>query len=103
GFPGDDLVLSQQQGGVVSKRVGLLPIERAPVREGAEIVDAEGTAIGRVTSGGFGPSLGGPLAMGYVSAPHSDLGSEVFAIVRGKKVPMFVARTPFVPQRYYRG
>ncbi|MBD2837833.1 glycine cleavage system aminomethyltransferase GcvT [Pseudomonas sp. JM0905a] len=103
GFPGDDMIFAQQQEGLVSKRVGLLPQERIPVREGAEIVDAEGTAIGQVTSGGFGPSLGGPLAMGYVKAPHNVLGSEVFAVVRGKQVPMLVAKTPFVPQRYYRG
>ncbi|MCY1298601.1 Aminomethyltransferase [compost metagenome] len=103
GFPGDDMIFAQQQEGVVSKRVGLLPQERIPVREGAEIVDAEGTVIGQVTSGGFGPSLGGPLAMGYVKAPHNVLGSEVFAVVRGKQVPMLVAKTPFVPQRYYRG
>ncbi|QEY64261.1 glycine cleavage system aminomethyltransferase GcvT [Metapseudomonas lalkuanensis] len=103
GFPGDDMIFAQQQEGVVSKRVGLLPQERIPVREGAEIVDAEGTVIGQVTSGGFGPSLGGPLAMGYVKAPHNALGSEVFAVVRGKQVPMLVAKTPFVPQRYYRG
>ncbi|MDH4559396.1 glycine cleavage T C-terminal barrel domain-containing protein, partial [Pseudomonas sp. BN411] len=93
----------QQRDGVPSKRVGLLPLERVPVREGAEIVDAEGTVIGRVTSGGFGPSLGAPVAMGYVSASHAALDSEVWALVRGKRVAMKVAKTPFVPQRYYRG
>ncbi|MNP72293.1 glycine cleavage system aminomethyltransferase T [compost metagenome] len=73
------------------------------MREGAEIVDADGAIIGRVTSGGFGPSLSTPVAMGYVAASHAALDSEVWALVRGKRVAMKVARTPFVPQRYYRG
>ena len=85
------------------KRVGLLPQERTPVREGAEIVDANGTSIGTVCSGGFGPTLGAPLAMGYVNTAFTPLDSEVWAIVRGKRVPMKVAKMPFVPQRYYRG
>lgn len=67
GFPGDDLIFEQQREGVVSKRVGLLPQERVPVREGAEIVDADGIVIGRVTSGGFGPSLAAPVRMGVPS------------------------------------
>ena len=103
GFPGAARIFAQQQEGVASKRVGLLPQERTPVREGAEIVDVDGTVIGKVTSGGFGPSLGAPLAMGYVASSHAALDSEVWAIVRGKRVPMKVAKTPFVPQRYYRG
>ncbi|NWL78050.1 glycine cleavage system aminomethyltransferase GcvT [Pseudomonas taiwanensis] len=102
-FPGASAVFAQQRDGVPSKRVGLLPQERVPVREGAEIVDADGTVIGQVTSGGFGPSLGAPVAMGYVSASHAALDSEVWALVRGKRVAMKVAKTPFVPQRYYRG
>ena len=102
-FPGAGQVFAQQRDGVPSKRVGLLPQERVPVREGAEIVDAEGTVIGRVSSGGFGPSLGAPVAMGYVAASHAALDSEVWALVRGKRVAMKVAKTPFVPQRYYRG
>lgn len=103
GFPGAERIFAQQREGVPSKRVGLLPQERVPVREGAEIVDAQGVVIGKVSSGGFGPSLGAPLAMGYVASAHAALDSEVFAMVRGKRVPMKVARTPFVPQRYYRG
>lgn len=103
GFPGAARIFAQQQDGVASKRVGLLPQDRTPVREGAEIVDADGKTIGQVCSGGFGPSLGAPLAMGYVASAHAELGSEVWAIVRGKRVPMQVARTPFVAQRYYRG
>ncbi|MEG7362126.1 glycine cleavage system aminomethyltransferase GcvT [Pseudomonas citronellolis] len=103
GFPGAERIFAQQREGVASKRVGLLPQERVPVREGAEIVDADGAVIGKVSSGGFGPSLGAPVAMGYVASAHAALDSEVFALVRGKRVPMKVARTPFVPQRYYRG
>lgn len=103
GFPGAERIFAQQQAGVESKRVGLLPQERVPVREGAEIVDADGTIIGAVCSGGFGPTLGAPVAMGYVKASHVPADSEVWAIVRGKKVAMKVAKTPFVPQRYYRG
>ena len=103
GFPGAERIFAQQREGVASKRVGLLPKERVPVREGALIVDAQERVIGRVTSGGFGPSLGAPLAMGYVQSEYAALDSEVFAQVRGKLVPMVVVRTPFVAQRYYRG
>lgn len=103
GFPGAEQIFAQQQQGVARKRVGLLPQERTPVREGAEIVDADETLIGTVSSGGFGPTLGAPLAMGYVDAAFTSLDSEVWAIVRGKRVPMKVAKMPFVPQRYYRG
>ncbi|NBF02849.1 glycine cleavage system aminomethyltransferase GcvT [Pseudomonas sp. Fl5BN2] len=103
GFPGAEVIFTQQKDGVSRKRVGLLPLERTPVREGAEIVDAEGNIIGNVCSGGFGPTLGSPLAMGYLDIQHTALDTPVAAIVRGKKVPMLVSKMPFVPQRYYRG
>jgi len=103
GFPGAERIFAQQQEGVASKRVGLLPQERVPVREGAEIVDAGGNVIGTVCSGGFGPTLAAPVAMGYVQNSHIALDTEVWAMVRGKRVAMKVAKTPFVPQRYYRG
>ena len=103
GFPGAETLFAQQQKGVARKRVGLLPQERTPVREGAEIVDADGTVIGAVCSGGFGPTLGAPLAMGYLDIAFTPVDSEVWAIVRGKRVPMKVSKMPFVPQRYYRG
>ncbi len=103
GFPGADRIFTQQQSGVSRKRVGLLPQERTPVREGAEIVDEHGSVIGSVCSGGFGPSLGGPLAMGYLDSAFIALDTEVSALVRGKKVPLRVSKMPFVPQRYYRG
>ncbi|MCY1423121.1 Aminomethyltransferase [compost metagenome] len=103
GFPGAAAVFDQQQQGVARKRVGLLPQERTPVREDAEIVDEAGTTIGRICSGGFGPTLGGPVAMGYLDAAHTALDTQVWAIVRGKKVAMKVSKMPFVPQRYFRG
>jgi aminomethyltransferase len=102
-FPGAGRIFEQLREGVARKRVGLLPQERVPVREGAEIVDADGTVIGTVTSGGFGPTLAAPVAIGYVASSHSAVDSEVWAVVRGKRVAMKVAKTPFVPQRYHRG
>jgi len=96
-------VFAQQQAGVSRKRVGLLPQERTPVREGAEIVNETGDIIGSVCSGGFGPTLGGPLAMGYLDSAYIAIDTPVFAIVRGKKVPLLVSKMPFVAQRYYRG
>jgi aminomethyltransferase len=103
GFPGAEQIFAQQTNGVDAKRVGLLPQERTPVREGAEIVDAQDRRIGAVCSGGFGPTLGGPVAMGYLDANFCALDTEVWAIVRGKKIPMRVAKMPFVAQRYFRG
>jgi aminomethyltransferase len=103
GFPGAETVFAQQQQGVKRKRVGLLPQERTPVREGAQIVNEAGETIGTVCSGGFGPTLGGPLAMGYLDSAYVALDTPVWAIVRGKKVPLLVSKMPFVPQRYYRG
>lgn len=103
GYPGADVILRQLSEGVARKRVGLLVKDRMPVREGAELVDGEGRAVGRVTSGGFGPTLGAPAAMGYVATASSQPGTALQAIVRGKPVPVEVAKTPFVPQRYYRG
>lgn len=103
GFPGAERIYAQQKEGVARKRVGLLPQERVPVREGAEIVDDSGSVIGKVTSGGFGPTLNAPVAMGYVDQSASAVDNLVYALVRGKRVAMKVAKTPFVPQRYYRG
>jgi aminomethyltransferase len=102
GFPGAAAIFAQQQAGVPRKRVGLLPQERTPVREGAAIVDDAGHEIGLVCSGGFGPTLGAPLAMGYVDSAQAALDTPVWALVRGKRVAMQVSRLPFVPQRYVR-
>lgn len=103
GFPGAEKIFAQQQAGVARKRVGLLPLERTPVREGAEIVDEQDNVIGHVCSGGYGPTLTGPVAMGYLDAAHTALDTPVWAMVRGKRVAMKVSKMPFVPQRYYRG
>lgn len=104
GFPGAELILQQvQDKDHRRKRVGLLGEGRAPVREGAELFNAEGEPIGVVTSGGFGPSVGKPVAMGYVSIEASDPETQVFAEVRGKRLPMTVTRMPFVTPGYYRG
>ena len=85
------------------KRVGLIALERVPVRDHTELQDGAGNKIGEVTSGLLGPTIDKPVAMGYVDADHSALGTHVVAIVRGKPVPMEVSAMPFVPTRYYRG
>ncbi len=103
GFPGAAIIQQQLAEGVARKRVGIRPEGRAPAREGTEIRDRDDAAIGTVTSGGFGPTVGGPIAMGYVAAAHAAPGTSVFLSVRGKSLPAEVVKTPFVPQRYYRG
>jgi aminomethyltransferase len=103
GYLGAEVILRQLAEGVARKRVGLLVKEKMPVREGAELVDADGRAIGKVTSGGFGPTINGPVAMGYVETAYAKLGTAMNAIVRGKPVAVEVAKTPFTPQRYFRG
>lgn len=102
GFPGADVILRQIADGVARRRVGVLPQSRVPVREGAELVDEHGTAVGRITSGGFGPTAGAPVAMGYVTTSCAEAGTELAAIVRGKPVPVKVAAMPFVSRRYVR-
>ena len=103
GFPGAERILKDLKDGTHRLRVGLKPEGRAPAREGTVIQSPDGDEIGIVTSGGFGPSFGGPLAMGYVDAAFAGEGASVNLIVRGKPVPASVVPTPFVPQRYYRG
>ena len=103
GYPGAATIERQLADGPAKKRVGLLGLERAPVREAAPIVDASGTAIGRVTSGTIGPSVGQPIALAYVPTPLAALGSALDADVRGKRQPMRVTALPFAPHRYFRG
>ncbi|MEM8771897.1 MAG: glycine cleavage system aminomethyltransferase GcvT [Pseudomonadota bacterium] len=103
GFPGADKILEELANGAARLRVGILPEGRAPAREGAEIQSPDGETVGMVTSGGFGPSLGGPMAMGYVAAPFAETGTKVQLMVRGKALPARIADMPFVEQRYYRG
>lgn len=102
GFPGEQRILAQMEGGVERKRVGILPEGRAPIREGTELVDEQGGALGVITSGGFGPTVGGPVAMGYVTSAHAQTDTLIFALVRGKPRPAKVVRLPFVAQRYHR-
>jgi aminomethyltransferase len=88
---------------VSKKRVGFLVDGRAPVREGAEIIDEAGTVVGVITSGGFGPTLQAPVAMGYVPTALAVVGTQLNALVRGKPRPITVTKMPLVPQRYFRG
>ena len=104
GFPGADIILEQIiTKDVTRKRVGLVGQTKAPVREGAKLFDADDNEIGIVTSGTAGPTAGKPVSMAYVRADLVAAGTELFAEVRGKKLPMTVEKMPFVPQRYYRG
>ena len=103
GFPGADRIRRELAEGVARRRVGILPEGKAPAREGTEIADAEGRVIGTVTSGGFGPSIGGPVAMGYVETSFAEVDTAVQLMVRGKALPARIVPMPFVPQRYYRG
>lgn len=104
GFPGADIILEQiKTKDVARKRIGLVGQSKAPVREGSKLFDAEGKEVGIVTSGTFGPTKGAPVAMGYVQTDLAVIGTEIFAEVRGKKLPMTVEKMPFVPQNYYRG
>ncbi len=102
GFPGDAVILDQIDNGAPRKRVGLRPEGRAPAREGVEITDANGAPIGTVTSGGFGPTVGAPVAMGYVAAGHTKPDTPVQLMVRGKALAGHVARLPFVQPNYVR-
>ena len=104
GFPGADIILGQiESKDVARKRVGLVGLTKAPVREGTELFDADGQHIGVVTSGTAGPTAGKPVSMAYIRADLSAIGTEIFADVRGKMLPMVVEKMPFVAQRYYRG
>ena len=104
GFPGADKILAQLETGAPRRRVGLKPEGRAPVREGAALfADATSTEqIGAVTSGGFGPSVNTPIAMGYLPTSHAAIGGLVFAELRGQRLPLRVAAMPFVPNTYKR-
>ena len=115
GFPGAEKVLAQlavatdgaagltDHATLTRKRVGLVALERVPVRDGSPLESFEGHAIGQVTSGLLGPTADRPIAMGYVATAFSAPGTRLQAIVRGKPVPMEVTTLPFVPTRYFRG
>jgi aminomethyltransferase len=101
-FPGADRIVRERGGDLTRVRVGLKVLEGAPAREGAEIVDAAGAVVGRVTSGGFAPSLGTPIAMGFVPPTLSQPATRLGVVVRGKTQAAEVTPMPFVPHRYVR-
>ncbi len=110
GFPGATKILAALADSTgagapkgTRKRIGLIALERIPVRDHTELQDGAGNKIGEVTSGLLGPTIDKPVAMGYVDAKWATIGTQVVAIVRGKPVPMEVSAMPFVPTRYYRG
>lgn len=102
GFPGFARIARELREGPARKRVGLLLDGRQPAREGCELVDADGAVVGRITSGGFAPSLDRAVAMGYVAAAHAAPDARLDAVVRGKRLPARVVALPFVPHRYVR-
>ncbi len=105
GFPGADTVLAQLDGSLplTRLRIGLVATERVPVREHVKLENMDGQTVGEVTSGLLSPTLNRPIAIAYVEPDYAAAGTELFAMVRGKPVPMVVTPTPFVPTRYYRG
>ena len=106
GFPGAHKILAQLDGtpgALTRKRVGLMALERVPVREHSELQSTAGERIGEVSSGLLGPTIDKPVAMGYVAAEYASVGTRIHAIVRGKPVPMEVVAMPFVATHYFRG
>jgi aminomethyltransferase len=101
-FPGAQRVAAERSGDLARVRVGLKVLEGAPAREGAQIADPAGVVIGRVTSGGFSPTLGAPIAMGFVPPAHAAPGAPLQVLVRGKAQAAEVVAMPFVPHRYVR-
>ncbi len=101
-FPATERLMAELFEGTARKRVGLRLLDKAPAREGADIVEGTGRCIGRVTSGSFGPSVGAPIAMGYVDCEFAADGTELAVMVRGVGRPARVAPLPFVPHRYKR-
>ena len=101
-FPGAKQIINALFDGTKRKRVGIRPDGRAPAREGTEITDGKGRVIGTITSGGFGPSINAPIAMGYVETEFANDGTEIGLLVRGKEMPARVTPMPFVPHRYKR-
>ena len=114
GFPGDHIVLPQIAGRVSSRLVGLQPVGKAPVRESAALEDDHGNPVGAVTSGGFSPTLGKPICLGYVDLKYADPAdmemdagrdaerATLHAVVRNRRLPVRVTRLPFVKHNYYR-
>jgi len=104
GFPGAERILSELENGVARRRVGLAPEGRAPMRDGTPLFDSENAAepIGHVTSGAFGPTVERPVSMGYVPSTMAEAGTRLFGEVRGKRLPVTVAKLPFTPANFKR-
>ena len=104
GFPGAARILQELADGPDRRRVGLLPDGRAPMREGVEIYDSADALIpvGRITSGGFGPTVGAPVAMGHVPAALSAPGTRLYGELRGRRLPVTVATLPFTKANFKR-
>jgi aminomethyltransferase len=102
GFPGDLRILAELGQGAPQTRVGFDVDGRQPIREGALVLDSEGNEVGKITSGGFSPSLQRPIAMGYVASHLAETGTELKLSQRGKLFDARVAAMPFVPHRYHR-
>jgi aminomethyltransferase len=102
GFPGAAIVRRQLAEGPTRRRVGIKPEDKAPARAHTDLTDAAGSKVGEITSGGFGPTVGGPIAMGYVATALAHPGTELKAVVRGTPRPARVAPLPFAPHRYHR-
>jgi aminomethyltransferase len=102
GFTGAERITAEIRDGAKRKRVGIKPDGRAPAREGSVIINAEGRAIGIVTSGGFGPTVNGPVAMGYVETAYAAPGTKISLVVRDKPMPAQVVALPFTPHNYKR-
>ena len=102
GFPGAERIQRELGEGPSRRLVGIQPEGRAPARRGVEVAAADGSIIGGITSGGFGPTFEGPVSMGYVAAEHAEPGTEVNLIIRGKARPATIIKLPFVAQNYKR-
>lgn len=102
GYPGFTRIKNELTTGLKRQRVGIKPEGRLPAREGTLVQSAAGREIGKVTSGGFGPSVNGPVAMGYVDKAHAAPGTPLFLLVRDKAIPAAVVKLPFVPNRFKR-
>ncbi len=102
GFPGAEIILKQIQDGTTTKRVGLLVDGRVPVRDGAELFNEAGELVGKVSSGGFAPSVSAPISIAFVDPAYKEVGTKLKALVRQKEIPVEVCKMPFVQQNYYR-
>ncbi|NOX41740.1 MAG: glycine cleavage system aminomethyltransferase GcvT [Alphaproteobacteria bacterium] len=103
-FPGAARILGEFANGAARKRIGLIPGSRAPMRDHTKLFADETSAepIGEVTSGGFGPTINGPMSMGYVTTEHSKIGTVIYAELRGKRVPATISAMPFTPANFKR-